>query len=250
MNEATTEDVVVLDAVEKTYRMRGAAEEVQALRGVSMRIPKGAAVSVRGKSGSGKSTLLALIGALDTPTSGTVVVAGKDLSQLGDRALTRYRARTVGFIFQRFHLIPTLSAVENVELAMEAAGIPKGDRRKRALELLASVELNKRARHRPNRLSGGEQQRVAIARALANGPAVILADEPTGNLDSETGETAIEHLIALSREHGVTLIVATHDNELSKRCAYLFRMKDGQVEARNEAARGALDRQPNHGASD
>ncbi|MEE9592899.1 MAG: ABC transporter ATP-binding protein [Thermoplasmata archaeon] len=226
MSEA--EPVVVLEDVEKHFRMRG-RDPVRALNGVTLRVERGARVAIEGPSGSGKTTLLQIIGALDTPSSGRVAVEGRDLGALGERELTEYRARTLGFVFQNFYLIPTLSAQENVELAMEARGVPKKDRRRRAADLLRTVEMAHRADHRPSRLSAGEQQRVAIARALANRPSLILADEPTGNLDSETGWVITELLMALSKERGATVIIVTHSAEVSKECDIRLVIRDGRI---------------------
>jgi putative ABC transport system ATP-binding protein len=226
MSEA--EPVVVLEDVEKHFRMKG-REPVRALDGVTLRVERGARVAIEGPSGSGKTTLLQIIGALDTPSSGRVAVEGRDLGALRERELTEYRAKTLGFVFQNFYLIPTLSAQENVELAMEARGVPKKDRRRRAADLLRTVDMAHRADHRPSRLSAGEQQRVAIARALANRPSLILADEPTGNLDSETGRVITELLMALSKERGATVIIVTHSAEVSRECDIRFVIRDGRI---------------------
>ncbi len=242
--------LIRLDNVTRVYQV--GRRMLYALRETSLEIAQGEFVAIGGPSGSGKSTLLNLIAGIDKPTTGRVLVGGRDITRLDENALARWRGAEIGIVFQFFQLLPTLTALENVVLPVELRGKngSRAKQRERARAALARIGLGDRMNQLPSELSGGEQQRVAIARAVANGPAVILADEPTGNLDSETGETVIEHLMALSREHGVTLIVATHDNELSKRCAYLFRIKDGQVEGRNEAARGALGPQPSHGASD
>ena len=223
---ATTGPLYQLVGVERRY-LKGAAQ-VLALRGVDLEISRGEFVSIEGPSGSGKSTLLQLVGALDTPTSGMVHFDQKDLSRARDAALTRIRATRIGFIFQQFNLIPTLSAAENVAIAINP-GVPRAERRARALELLASVGLEPRAHHLPSGLSGGEQQRVAIARALANRPEVIIADEPTGNLDSQNAADVMTLLVGLRASTGVTLIIATHDEEVARHASRRIRMRDGAI---------------------
>lgn len=203
--------------------------EVRALDGVDLTIGAGEFVAVEGPSGSGKSTLLQLLGALDRPTGGSVVFDGRDLGTLDDRELTALRSRDLGFIFQTFNLIPTLTAAENVETAMVPVVTDRRVRRARAQELLERVGLASRASHLPSRLSGGEQQRVAIARALANEPRVILADEPTGNLDSTTAEEVVTTLRALSADQGVTVIVVTHAQDVARRAARRIRLRDGRI---------------------
>ena len=215
-----------LRGVERRY-LKGAAQ-VLALRGVDIDIASGEFVSIEGPSGSGKSTLLQLVGALDTPTSGTVHFDERDLSRASDRALTDIRASRIGFIFQQFNLIPTLSAAENVAIAIDPK-VSKPDRRARAHELLKSVGLDQRANHLPSGLSGGEQQRVAIARALANRPEVIIADEPTGNLDSQNAADVMALLDGLRSDTGVTLIIATHDEEIATHASRRIRMRDGAI---------------------
>lgn len=202
--------------------------EVHAVRGVSLSIGVGDHVVVVGPSGSGKSTLLNLLGAIDTPTRGSVRILGAETSDLSDRALTRLRLLNVGFVFQRFHLLPALTALENVELPMTEAGTPGEARRRRARELLTYVGLSDRAEHRPGEMSGGEMQRVAIARALANRPAVVLADEPTGELDREMGRQIAE-LFGRLNDDGTALVVVTHDPGLSRPGSRTFRMQDGEV---------------------
>jgi putative ABC transport system ATP-binding protein len=211
---------------------------IKPVNGVSFELEKGSLASIVGKSGSGKSTLLSLLGALDKPTSGDVVVDGVSLAGLPDGKLTEYRRRDIGFVFQQFNLIPNLSALDNVMLPMEFAGIRKAARAQRAKELLEQVQLDpeKHAR-RTNRLSGGEQQRVAIARALANEPKLILADEPTGNLDEQTGEHIIELLSSLSRDHNTTILVVTHDRGLAQKTDRRFRLQQGRLF--EEAAAGS-----------
>jgi putative ABC transport system ATP-binding protein len=198
---------------------------VRALDDVDLEIDAGAFVAIEGPSGSGKTTLLQILGALDRPSSGTVLFEGRDLVQLPDRELAALRLRSFGFVFQQFNLIPTLTAVENVEAKLAPTGGP----RQRALELLAEVGLAERADHLPAHMSGGEQQRVAIARALSVEPRVVLADEPTGNLDTATGGEIIELLASLAAEHGSTVIVATHDATLAARAPRRIAMRDGKL---------------------
>jgi ABC-type lipoprotein export system ATPase subunit len=222
--------VVELHAVSKHYR-RG-AEVVKALDGVDFRIDLPGLVAIVGPSGSGKSTLLHLIGAMDRPTSGEVLVAGQRLDALPSRALTRFRRQTVGFVFQAFNLIPNLSALENVTLPMEFNDVGRAEREARARRLLDRIGLGHRLRHRPSELSGGEQQRVAIARALANDPPLVLADEPTGNLDTETGQKIYELLTAVGRER--TVLVVTHAEALAQMADRVIHIKDGRLEAARE----------------
>ena len=210
----------------KRYPMN--LEAVQALRGVSFTVHPGEYVAIAGPSGSGKSTLLQLIGGIDTPSSGTVELLGVDLHQLSDRELTRLRLTRLGFIFQRFHLLPVLTAQENVELPMAEAGLSRQQRRERSLELLRYVGLADRARHRATQLSGGEMQRVAIARALANRPVLLLADEPTGELDAATGQDILGLFRRLNQD-GTTLVVVTHDERLSEQAGRVIHMLDGQI---------------------
>jgi predicted ABC-type transport system involved in lysophospholipase L1 biosynthesis ATPase subunit len=207
-----------------------AAAPVQALRGVTLSIPQGERVALLGKSGSGKSTLLNVLGGLDRPSSGMVHVGGHDLARLSARELARHRLTTVGMIFQSFNLIPSRTALENVELPMVFAGRPSRDRRAAARRALEAVGLGHREDHRPAELSGGEHQRVAIARALVNNPEILLADEPTGNLDSATAREIVDLLTEHVRAHGTTLVLVTHDEELARRCAdRILHMKDGQL---------------------
>lgn len=203
-------------------------QQVRALDDVSLLIPPGEYVSIMGPSGSGKSTLLNVLGLLDRPTSGTYVLDGRETTALSDDELAHTRARKIGFIFQSFHLVPRLTAFENVELPLVLAGIAPAERRPRVRELLESLSLTNRAHHRPNELSGGQRQRVAIARAMVMRPAVLLADEPTGNLDHTSGAevlAAIEGLNAM----GITLLVVTHDAEVADRARRHIRMRDGRV---------------------
>jgi putative ABC transport system ATP-binding protein len=210
----------------KDYPMNG--ETVHALRGVSLRVDRGDYVAIAGPSGSGKSTLLQLLGGIDTPSSGSVDVLGTRLDTLGDSALTRLRLTRLGFIFQRFHLLPVLTARENVELPMAEAGVRRAERQDRARELLEFVGLGHRAEHRATQLSGGEMQRVAIARALANRPAVVLADEPTGELDAGTGQEILD-LFRRVNAGGTTLVVVTHDDRLAAEAGRVIHMLDGAI---------------------
>jgi predicted ABC-type transport system involved in lysophospholipase L1 biosynthesis ATPase subunit len=207
-----------------------AATPVHALRGVSVEIGRGERVALLGKSGSGKSTLLNLLGGLDRPSSGSVEVDGRDLAKLTSSGLARHRLTTVGMIFQSFNLIASRTALQNVELPMVFAGRPPGQRRALARRALVAVGLEQRLNHRPAELSGGELQRTAIARALVNEPQVLLADEPTGNLDSATANDIVELVLAHVRATATTLIMVTHDEELAQRCTdRVVRLKDGQV---------------------
>ena len=223
-----------LGDVKRIYRT--AAGEVRALDGIDLVIGSGEFVAVEGPSGSGKSTLLQLLGALDTPTSGSLLFDGRQMDNLSAAELTDVRARDIGFVFQAFNLIPTLTAAENVEAAMVPLKRDRRARRGRARELLDRVGLAPRADHLPSLLSGGEQQRVAIARALANEPRVILADEPTGNLDSSTAGDVVGTLGSLSSDQGATVIVVTHAEDVARRAARRIRLRDGQVVLDPDAA--------------
>jgi putative ABC transport system ATP-binding protein len=216
-----------LDGVAKLFQ-RGPTM-VRALDGVDLEIDAGEFVALEGPSGSGKTTLLQLLGALDRPSAGRVLFEGSDLATLPDRALAALRLRSFGFVFQQFNLIPTLTAVENIEVKLAPTGVANPDLRNRALALLDEVGLAERAIHLPAHMSGGEQQRVAIARALSVEPRVVLADEPTGNLDSTTGGEIIELLANMAAEHGATVIVATHDVGLAARAPRRISMRDGRL---------------------
>jgi putative ABC transport system ATP-binding protein len=218
--------VLVARDLRKDYPMNG--ETVHALRGVSLGIEAGEYAAIVGPSGSGKSTLLQLIGGIDTPSGGSVEVLGTRLGSLGDRELTRLRLTRLGFIFQRFHLLPVLTARENVELPMAEAGVARAERRARARELLEYVGLGHRTDHRATQLSGGEMQRVAIARALANRPALLLADEPTGELDAATGQEILDLFRRLNAD-GTTLVVVTHDDRLAAEADRVIHMLDGRI---------------------
>lgn len=219
--------VIELKSVWKTYQLENV--KVQALKDVNLKIKKKEFVAIMGHSGSGKSTLLNLIGCLDRPTSGKVVLDGRDISSLNDSELARLRGRKLGFVFQFFNLYPTLTALENVELPMMIIEKNKNERRKRASELLRIVEMEKRAMHLPSQLSGGERQRVAIARALANSPSLVLADEPTGNLDSKTGEEIMEFMNKLMVEEEKTIVMVTHEPDIAKYAEHVIYLKDGEI---------------------
>ncbi|MBI5078601.1 ABC transporter ATP-binding protein [Candidatus Saganbacteria bacterium] len=218
--------VVKITEVKRTYYL--GKVEVPALRGVNLSISRGEFVSIMGPSGCGKSTLMHIIGCLDRPTSGHVHLDEVDVDVLDDNSLAEIRNKKVGFVFQTFNLLPKLNAIENVELPLIYAGVSLEKRRKRAMELLEVVGLKERYQHKPSELSGGQSQRVAIARALANDPSIILADEPTGNLDSKSGDEIIR-LFGELNERGVTLIIVTHDQEIAGRSKRIVRLKDGQV---------------------
>ena len=213
--------------------------EVRALDGVDLEIGAGELVVVAGPSGSGKSTLLHLLGALDAPDAGRVAVEGRDLAALTERERTLLRRRRLGFVFQAFHLVPVLSALENVELPLVVDGVGARERRARATATLESVGLGARLGHRPDRLSGGERQRVAIARALVHRPRAVLADEPTGNLDSVNAGRVFDLLAGLGREAGATIVVATHDPSLVARAGRVVRLRDGRIEADERGAETA-----------
>jgi len=216
-----------LSGLERTFSKGGMV--VHAIRGINLVIDRGEMVSLEGPSGSGKSTLLQLLGALDSPTGGSIRFARRDLAGLSDKELTKIRAQEIGFVFQHFNLILTLTAAENVAIAMFPNHVRARERRERAEQLLNQVGLGHRLHHLPSRLSGGEQQRVAIARALANNPSVIIADEPTGNLDSDTAKEVMTALTALQSSAGVTIVVATHDEEVAQLTSRRVRIRDGEI---------------------
>jgi putative ABC transport system ATP-binding protein len=218
--------IVSLREVRRDYALGG--ERVHALQGVSLNVARGDYVAIVGPSGCGKSTLLNLIGVIDQPTSGTVTIAGKRVDAMSDREATSFRLQNIGFVFQRFYLMPILSALENVALPMAEASVQRDARNARAAELLAYVGLSSRERHRPSELSGGEQQRVAIARALANHPALLLADEPTGELDARTGTEIISLFHRLNAD-GTTIVVVTHDEDLANAARHKVHMRDGRI---------------------
>ena len=219
--------IIDLQGVFKTYQV--VEQKVQALRGVNLKVRKGQMVGVTGRSGSGKSTLLHVIGTLDTPSAGSVRLNGKDVSNLGDQAASAFRNQTVGFVFQMNNLLPEFSAIENVMMPGLIAGGNRSLLKDKAVSLLKAVELSHRLNHRPAELSGGEQQRVAIARALLMEAPILLADEPTGNLDKKSGELVENLLVELGRRNQVTMLLVTHDTELAKRLPYQVVMEDGNI---------------------
>jgi putative ABC transport system ATP-binding protein len=222
------------DALWRTYVM--GAEEIHALRGVSFTIDPGEYVAIMGPSGSGKSTLMNLIGCLDSPSRGSYVLRGKVVSQMVDDELAEIRNREIGFVFQTFNLLPRASALHNVELPMVYAGVPKVERLARAQRSLELVDLGPRVNHKPNELSGGQRQRVAIARALVMGPSILLADEPTGNLDSATGEE-IMRLFQKLNEDGHTIIIVTHEREIADHAHRTIHIRDGRIESDEKRVR-------------
>jgi putative ABC transport system ATP-binding protein len=218
--------LILADDLWRTYQM--GAEEIHALRGVSFTISPGEYVAVMGPSGSGKSTLMNLIGCLDTPSKGTYVLRGKVVSQMNDDELAQVRNREIGFVFQTFNLLPRASALHNVELPLVYAGIPKEQRLERSRKALEMVDLAPRMHHKPNELSGGQRQRVAIARALVMGPSILLADEPTGNLDSQTGEEIMK-LFERLHEAGNTIILVTHERDIADHAHRTIFIRDGKI---------------------
>jgi putative ABC transport system ATP-binding protein len=219
-----------LEAVDVTraYTMEGV--EVRALRGVSVRIDEGEFAAILGPSGSGKSTLMHLLGCLDRPTTGTLRIGGKDVARLSGNELAGLRNSRIGFVFQSFHLLARTTARENVALPLVYRGVSRAERRRMAVEALTTVGLEHRVEHRPGQLSGGEQQRVAIARALVGGPAVVLADEPTGNLDTRTGHEVMDLLERLNEERGVAVVIVTHEPDIAHRARRRIHIRDGLIE--------------------
>jgi putative ABC transport system ATP-binding protein len=219
-------DVIITENISKTYGKPPL--QVFALRDTNIQIKQGDYIAIIGPSGSGKSTLMNLLGCLDKPSSGKIFIDGKDISMLNENELARIRREKIGFIFQKYNLIPTLNALENVELSMGFAGVESQIRTTKAKKLLEMVELSKRMTHKPSEMSGGEQQRVAIARALANNPSIILADEPTGNVDTKSGENIMNILEEVNRR-GETIIVVTHNMAIAQRAKRVLRIQDGLV---------------------
>jgi putative ABC transport system ATP-binding protein len=220
--------MLTVEKVSKSFNTPGGT--VQALKDVNLSVKTGEFVSIIGKSGSGKSTLLSILGALDNPSTGTITVDDMEINTLSGSKQTQYRAKKIGFVFQQYNLVPNLTALENVMLALEFGGYPASSRLDRAVQLLDSVGIEEDQQHRrPTRLSGGQQQRVSIARALANQPAYILADEPTGNLDSATGKKIFDLLHDLSRSQKTTIIVVTHDLEIAGKTDRTFTLQDGKI---------------------
>ncbi len=229
MHKTAGKTIIELRNVWKIYEMGEGEVKVNALCGLDLAVKKGEFVSIMGPSGSGKSTAMNMIGALDIPTKGKILLESQDIAQLTESDLAQIRGRKIGFIFQQFNLIPTLTAKENIMLPMIFQNIPKYEREERAEKLLKLVDLGDRMYHRPTELSGGQQQRVAIARSLANNPDVVLADEPTGNLDSKTGGTVLDFLKKLHKEEGKTIVMVTHDESIAKKADRTEYLLDGKI---------------------
>ncbi|MBN2458550.1 ABC transporter ATP-binding protein [Candidatus Woesearchaeota archaeon] len=230
-NNVKNNVIIKLDDVWKVYKM--GEVEVPALRCMSLEVKRGEFVSIMGPSGSGKSTAMNMVGALDIPTKGKIFLEGKDITLLSESDLAQIRGKKIGFIFQQFNLLNTLTALENVMLPMTFQNVPESERRRKARKLLELVELGERLNHKPAELSGGQQQRVAIARALANDPEVILADEPTGNLDSKTGVNVLSFLKKLNKEEKKTIVMVTHDEVLAKQAQRVEYLRDGRIISNN-----------------
>jgi putative ABC transport system ATP-binding protein len=228
VQEAVNEIVVRVEDVTKEYAMGRTV--VKALRGVSLEIARGEFLCIAGPSGSGKTTLLNLIGCLDKPTSGRILIEGRDVSKLSPKELAWVRRRRLGFVFQTFNLVPVLTAYENIELPLLLLGVGAAERRRRVYALLEALGIGELAHHRPDEMSGGQQQRVSIARALITEPALVLADEPTANLDSETGKAIIELMHELNKTHGTTFVFSTHDPKVMERASRLIHIRDGQID--------------------
>ncbi len=229
--------VVDLQGIIKRFYI-GQPNELQILNGMDIKVHEGEFVAIVGESGSGKSTLMNIIGALDRPTEGSYFFNGEDISKLSDKKLSNIRNKQIGFVFQNFNLVSRTNAIENVELPMLYAGIGKRERRKRAEKLLEMVEMSDRATHNPNELSGGQKQRIAIARALANSPSIILADEPTGALDSVTGHMVMDIFHKLHREENKTIVLITHSKELAAETDRIITLRDGNIVSDTEKAGG------------
>ncbi len=233
--------IIAAHQIHKTFR--NGKIEVHALRGVDLAVAQGEMVAIMGPSGCGKTTLLNCISGLDDFDSGEVTIEGVDLRSMNDRTRTTYRAQRMGFVFQTFNLLPVITAVENVELPLLVSGVKPSEARQRALAALAQVGLSDRSHHRPAELSGGQRQRVTIARALVNNPAIVWADEPTGNLDSKAAEDVLHLMRQLNQERGQTLVIVTHDAEIGNLCDRIVRMQDGQIvdDGMNQAATAARE---------
>jgi putative ABC transport system ATP-binding protein len=229
--------MIQLEYITKTYLL--GKESVNVLNNISLRIEQGEFVAIMGPSGSGKSTLMNMIGCLDKPTTGTYNLSGENVSHYSENELARVRNQSIGFVFQQFHLLPRLSALKNVELPMIYAGVTKYERQSRAEEALIKVGLADRMDHLPNALSGGQKQRVAIARAIVNKPKIILADEPTGALDSKTSVSIMEQFRELNQEEGVTIIVVTHESEVAEYANRTIFVRDGMIQAPSSSSKGA-----------
>lgn len=227
----------VIEARDLTKIYKMGEIEVQALRGVSFNIKRGEALSIMGPSGSGKSTMMNTLGCLDKPTSGEYILDGESVGEMNDDQLASVRNRKVGFVFQSFNLLSRLTALGNVELPLRYAGLTEG-RRERAQAALEAVGLKDRMTHRPYELSGGQQQRVAVARAIVNNPAMIMADEPTGNLDSKVGKEIVDLLLSLNQERGTTLIIVTHDPYIAEQTQRVIRLRDGEIDSSAEEDKG------------
>ena len=232
--------VISMKNIIKRYYI-GKPNELQILNGISLDVHEGEFLAIVGQSGSGKSTLMNMIGAFDRPTEGTYFLNGIDISTLDDAELSRIRNREIGFVFQTFNLISRTNALKNVEMPMMYAGMPRKERLKRAEELLALVGMSERADHQPNELSGGQKQRVAIARAMANNPSILLADEPTGALDSKTGRMIMDLFHKLHKENGTTIVLITHSNELAEECERIVTISDGSIVADTGVRNNAVD---------
>jgi len=233
-----SEPIVKLENVWKIYQL--GKVELIALKGISLEVAPGAFVTIMGPSGSGKSTLLNMVGALDSPTRGKVFLKGKDISLLTEDQLSQLRGKTIGFVFQEFNLLPNLTAIENVMLPMIFQGTPLEKRKEKAKELLISLGLEDRISHQPAELSGGERQRVAIARAFANAPEMVIADEPTGNLDSITGKKIMEVLVDFHQKQGKTIVVVTHDPHIAEYSEEIVNIKDGEIIINHQQAAEVL----------
>lgn len=220
--------IVEARGIEKVYR--GGETPVMALRGVDFLVRRGEMVAIMGPSGCGKTTLLNCLSGIDSIDGGRIVIDGRPIEQMNDRELTRYRSRAMGFVFQSYNLLPVLSAVENVEMPLLVAGVAPNEARRRALAVLSSVGLSERVNHRPARLSGGQQQRVAVARAIVGQPAIVWADEPTGNLDSASAGELMALLCRLNQEHNQTVVLVTHAQEVGEQASRIVRMRDGLID--------------------